>query len=280
MNKLDWKGVGQFIAVCVKLSTLIIGVFKRRRVGIEIMEWLQGEGSTTLEKACDRMADDYFTADAWVKIEKAKARNRKPNLTNTGPTFGSWLRAREVLHKYLTGEEVDLCAVFNVPRDLLDRTDIMPVFRPAGATNRMAMNWRVKLGELAPQEEVKVDEYTNSEGPKVPELYYINRSVKPDPYTLGENAESPDGNVESKRPWLGLYGWSDADLLHFLITGVHLDSGNSWTWFPNDRLPGDSEIACGCCHKDGFGARFLRYNHFNCFSDTWVRVATPIPLRT
>lgn len=59
MNKLDWKGVGQFLAVCIKLCTAIIEVFKEAKVGIEIMGWLIEEGKDALRLACRNLAEAY-----------------------------------------------------------------------------------------------------------------------------------------------------------------------------------------------------------------------------
>ena len=110
-------------------------------------------------------------------------------LTSTGHTFGEWLKAREKMHKWLTGEEVDLLEMFVVDEVTLIRTDIVPIFRPANATNRMAVNWKKKLG-IPVWEEVNVMEYKNSKGPKVPELCSIAKSPRPDENTLGEHAKS------------------------------------------------------------------------------------------
>lgn len=66
MHKLDWRGVGQFLAVCVKLGTTIIGAFKKAKVGIEVMGWLIcEEGKTILEKVCAEIAESYLASDAY-----------------------------------------------------------------------------------------------------------------------------------------------------------------------------------------------------------------------
>lgn len=179
----------------------------------------------------------------------------------TGPTFWEWLEAREKLHKFLTGETVILRDMFEVSDELLARTDIMPFFRPAGATNRIALDWKVKLGMKKSYEEVDVMKYCNSEGPKVPELHCINRSIRPDENTLGRNSKSPDNlpRVIEGTIWTGLYGWSDADNLHYLINGIHLDSGETWTWFPDDRFQGNSRVAVGAWRMGKAQAGFIWY---------------------
>lgn len=65
MYKLDWRGVGQFLAVCVTLGTTIIGAFKKAKVGIEVMGWLIcEEGKAILEKSCAEIAAAYLASDA------------------------------------------------------------------------------------------------------------------------------------------------------------------------------------------------------------------------
>lgn len=202
-----------------------------------------------------------------------------PDLTTTAPTFGDWLTAREKLHLFLTGETVNLREMFIIPDEILSRTDIMPIFRPAGATYRMAMDWKVKLG-MASYEEVDVMNYIEANGSQVPELYYINRSIEPDTNTLGDHAKSPDDLIKmSNTIWTNLYGWSDADNLHYLITGNHLDSGKAWTWFPNDRLPGDEGVASGYWSLSFARAWFYWCYRYCRFQDVGARVATSLPLR-
>ncbi|OHA18981.1 MAG: hypothetical protein A3C08_00705 [Candidatus Taylorbacteria bacterium RIFCSPHIGHO2_02_FULL_47_18] len=158
-----------------------------------------------------------------------------PNLLSTPPTLADWLKAREELHKFLTGEQVILRDIFALTDEELASTTLMPAFRPAGATNRNAIYWKIKIGENKPYEEIDVMKYTNSQGPKQPELYIINRSVTPDDDTVGDKAKSPNQLIAHNKLWLGLFCWCDADTLHHVITGETLDQ-KTWTWFPNDRL--------------------------------------------
>ena len=197
-----------------------------------------------------------------------------PDLTQTGHSFLDWLGAREKLHFFLTGETVNLLEMFIIPPEIFSRTDIMPVFRPARVTNRMALDWKVKLGMKPSYEEVDVMKYGGSNGSQVLELYYINRSVTPDVDTLGDNAKSPDQLIKvSDTFWINLYGWSDADNLHFLITGTHLDSRNTWTWFPKDGLPGDGKIASGYWNSSDDKASFSWYYRDVCYPAVGARVA-------
>ncbi|MEK7201279.1 MAG: hypothetical protein AAB737_01425, partial [Patescibacteria group bacterium] len=145
----------------------------------------------------------------------------------------------------LTGENLVLREMFSLTEEQLASTTLMPAFRPAGATNSMAVEWKIKMGENKPYEEVDVTQYKNSNGSKAHKLYLINRSVKPDADTLGENAKTPYQLVAIKdKLWLNLFGWCDADTLHHAITGKHLDSAETWTWFPADRLS-DGRVAYG-----------------------------------
>jgi|GEM_PF-2501088 len=204
-----------------------------------------------------------------------------PILTSTGSTFGEWLKAREELHKFFVGESIVLRDEFEMTDELLARTDIMPVFRPIGATNRMAINWKKKLN-VNVWEEVDAMWYKNSKGPKVPQLSFIARSERPDENTLGENAKSPDGLIRMEllkgASWLNLYGWADADTLYFAITGKHLDPKDTVTWFPEDRLP-DGNVVRGKGYAGYDGVGFHWYNSGYCDPCVGARLATHLPLK-
>lgn len=182
------------------------------------------------------------------QVEVAEPKVFIPNLRSTAPTLADWLKAREELHKFFTGETVLLRDRFVFTDEELASTTLLPVFRPAGATNRMAVNWKKRMGVSVYEEDESkggVMMYKNSQGLKDPELYLISRSVKPDTDTLGNNAKSPDDLVKvPNKLWLGLFGWCDADTLHSVITGKHLDP-ETWSWFPEDRLRG-GKVADGC----------------------------------
>src|SRR3989338_525746 len=199
-----------------------------------------------------------------------------PNLRSTYPTLAEWLEAREELHKFFTGQSVILRDMFALTDEQLARTDLIPVFRPSGATNRLAVDWKKKLG-VDVYEETDVMKYKNSVGPKTPELYLISRSLRPDADTLGDNANTPDQLIQvPNKLWLNLYGWADADTLHFAITGEHLDP-KTWTWFPNDRLP-DGGVASG--YWGGAGG-CLRWRYAGgCGSYGGARAAVPVSLKT
>lgn len=215
--------------------------------------------------------------EAMVEIHEEKSSTLI--LTPINQTFPDWLKAREEIHKFLTGETVILRDMFAMDDELLARTDIMPTFRPAGATNRMALDWKVKLGMNKSYEETNVMKYKNSEGPAVPELCFINRSVTPDKDTLGKKAKSPDQLLAVPNSlWTNLYGWSDADNLHFLILGVHLDSGETVNWFPDDRLPAGN-VAYGYWFVSDVRAEFLWYGSSFVYPSVGARLANSVPLR-
>ncbi len=199
----------------------------------------------------------------------------------TGPTFGDWIEAREDIHNFLTKESVILRDIFEISDDLIARTDIIPVFRPAGATTRMAVDWKKKLG-IKVWEETDVMKYKNSAGPKVPELSFIARLALPDPNTLGRHAKSPDQLIKVKldtgKLWLNLYGWADADNLHFKILNEHLDPNDTVTWFPNDRLP-DGNVARGYWGAGHGGAKFCWRHAVRCSPNFGARLATSVSLR-
>ena len=199
------------------------------------------------------------------------------NLRSTGFTLADWLKAREELHRFFTGETIVLRDVFAITDEQLASTTLMPTFRPAGATNRMAVKWKKKLGVVV-YEEADVMKYSGSKGTKEPELLLINRSVNPDADTLNNNAESSDQLIKiSNKLWLNLFGWCDADSLYFAITGEHLDS-ETWTWFPNDRLS-FGEVALG--DWDPGRREVYLYWHYADYrsGDFGARSAIKVPLK-
>lgn len=206
-----------------------------------------------------------------------------PNLRATGVTLADWLIAREKLHYFFIGQKIVLRDIFAVTGKDLTRTDLMPVFRPAGTTNRIAVRWKKRL-RIEVDEEEDVMKYTNSRGGNAPELYLINRSERPDKNTLGDNAKTPDELVALQKEmtqgevWLDLYGWCDADSLFFAITGKHLDS-KTWTWFPSDRLDPDG-VARGHWVSGSSEVR-LRWNFANyCNGFGGARLARRVPRKS
>ncbi|MBI1975319.1 MAG: hypothetical protein HYS57_03090 [Parcubacteria group bacterium] len=166
--------------------------------------------------------------------------------------------------------------MFALTDEELASTSLMPAFRPAGATNRMAIDWKKKIGEIEPYEEMDVMRYKNSKGMREPELYLVNRSIRPDEDTLGDNAKSPDGLIQVEgKLWIGLYGWCDADTLHAAITVKHLDP-ETWCWFPEDRLP-DGRVAYGDSLDGQAGLYWFRAGY--CLPAFGARSAKKVPLK-
>lgn len=48
--KINWKQIGRFVSILVKLFSHITDVFKMLKVGPEILEWITGDGKVVLEK--------------------------------------------------------------------------------------------------------------------------------------------------------------------------------------------------------------------------------------
>ncbi len=58
-SKLDWKGVGQFMAVLVKVWTIIRQVVVREKVGLEILDWMVGDGEQDVRNLMYGLSDKY-----------------------------------------------------------------------------------------------------------------------------------------------------------------------------------------------------------------------------
>lgn len=222
-----------------------------------------------------------FVLPESVVVETSKL--QIPDLTKTGKTFADWLEAREKIHFFLTGEVIKLREIFEIPEEFLIRTDIMPAFRPVGATNREALDWKVKLGMKASFEEVGVEEYKDNTGPTKPQLLGIARSVRPDQDTLVNNAKSPIDlrkiKIKEDELWCNLFSYSDADNLHFLILGRHLDDEETWTWFIDTVLLG-GRVAGGRWLAGSARAGFLWSYAYGCRPGIGARLARAFSLKT
>ncbi len=59
MNKLDWKGVGQFVAVLVQIWTIIKGVVDETKVGLEILGWITSDGGEWFKNFLRELVVEY-----------------------------------------------------------------------------------------------------------------------------------------------------------------------------------------------------------------------------
>lgn len=59
MNKFDWKGVGQFVAVLVQVWSLIKEVVVETKVGLEILGWIVGDGREWFKKFLRELVTEY-----------------------------------------------------------------------------------------------------------------------------------------------------------------------------------------------------------------------------
>ena len=58
-GKLDWKGVGQFVAVLVRIWTIVKTVVKDKEVGLEMLGWIVGQGETFFTEWFATLVDEY-----------------------------------------------------------------------------------------------------------------------------------------------------------------------------------------------------------------------------
>jgi hypothetical protein len=59
VTKLDWRGVGQFVAVLVNITTIITTTMKKVAVGIEILDWLTGAGKMEFVAMLEKLGESY-----------------------------------------------------------------------------------------------------------------------------------------------------------------------------------------------------------------------------
>lgn len=58
-SKLDWKGVGQLVAVLVQVWTIIRQVVVREKIGLEILDWIVGEGEKSFKTFLYALVETY-----------------------------------------------------------------------------------------------------------------------------------------------------------------------------------------------------------------------------
>ena len=58
-TKLNWKEIGRFVSVLVQLFTIITGVFKKAKVGPEVIDWLLGSGKNFFVGKLDEIVAEF-----------------------------------------------------------------------------------------------------------------------------------------------------------------------------------------------------------------------------
>lgn len=76
--KNDWKAMGQFVGLLVKLSTIISGVFKEAKLGFEVLEWLVGDGKSFLIKKLKEVVEEYKNLYPEIPVLKIKIDRNQP----------------------------------------------------------------------------------------------------------------------------------------------------------------------------------------------------------
>ena len=151
----------------------------------------------------------------------------------------SQLSKAEAFTKEYFGVSVKLAEIFQIP-ETVPWESVLPVFVPAGFNNRKGFELLQKLG-LNSWEETDVMLYSNSSASDQHQLFLIQNSERPDKDTMGM---SPNTLRETKKQFLNLKGYAMAMGLHHQSTKRYLDSKETFTWFPEDRLSG-GWFACG-----------------------------------
>ncbi len=128
--KQDWQFIGRFVGTLVQLNTVIIGVFKKAGVGLEILEWTVGRGKDSLETLLEKLIAEYKRQNL-VPIKKPEIDpiirvNRsirpsypdwvevimRPELENTGPAEYDITKTEQWLHdgqkngKWIEGNKI------------------------------------------------------------------------------------------------------------------------------------------------------------------------------
>ncbi|MDO8496618.1 MAG: hypothetical protein Q7S43_04205 [bacterium] len=69
MKKLDWKALGKFISVLLGFFTIIRETFAKMGVGIEIVEWLIGDGRKVfIEEFLSPLGKKFLATQRWKMV--------------------------------------------------------------------------------------------------------------------------------------------------------------------------------------------------------------------
>ena len=161
-----------------------------------------------------------------------------PTMFKTSDTdLDWWLKRAETFARKRLGVKVSLREMFDVPTELPWKS-VIPVFDPGGLTNRDMVDKALKAQNLTVYEETDVMGYTGSEANTKPTLILIKNSIRPDEDTLTQTGMSADDLRQTGKPYLRLRGYGLAMGLYYFVKKGYLDPKETWTRFPEDRLPG------------------------------------------
>jgi hypothetical protein len=150
----------------------------------------------------------------------------------------------------------------------------LPVFIPVGINNRKVFAFLQKLG-LNPWEETDVMRYANSGASDNHRLFLIANSERPDKDTMGL---SPNKFRQTQKLFLGLCGYGMAMGFYHEVAKEYLDPKETFTWFPEDRLP-DGSVARGYWYSDNHEVRFYWSYPAREFVDGGARLAISVPFK-
>ena len=151
----------------------------------------------------------------------------------------SQLSKAEAFTKEYFGVSVKLAEIFQIP-ETVPWESVLPVFVPAGFNNRKGFELLQKLG-LNSWEETDVMRHSDSSASDKHQLFLIQNSERPDKDTM---EMSPNQLRKTGNLFLNLKGYAIAMGLYHQSTKGYLDSKETFTWFPENRLS-SGEVACG-----------------------------------
>jgi hypothetical protein len=195
------------------------------------------------------------------------------NFKTSDTDLAQWLAKAEVFAKKYFDLEVKLSEVFQIP-ETVPWKSILPVFVPAGVNNRKVFEFLFKLG-LNPWEETDVMNYTNSGASNKHQLFLINNSERPDKDTMGLSLNKLR---QTQKLFLGLCGYGMAMGFYHEVAKEYLDPKETFTWFPEDRLP-DGGVARGCWYSGDHEVRFDWYDPDCELGFGGARLAISVPFK-
>lgn len=162
-----------------------------------------------------------------------------------------WLGHMERFAAERFDEKVNLREMFPIPARLPWK-QILPIFVPAGLTNRQMVERALKAQGLSVGEGTNVEEFTGANGAELSRLFLIERTSKPTLATMGLPPKYAGHWFGGRQTHpLNLCGYGVGTGLLYKVEKAFLDPlGVTASWFPENIYPSSDEVACGCYYPD------------------------------
>ena len=157
---------------------------------------------------------------------------------------------------------------------------VLPIFDPVGLTNRQMVNKALKPQGLKVWEGTDVQGFTGATA-ESSKLYLIERSPTPTPATMGLPPKYARQWFAGRHTLpLHLRGYGIGTGLLYKVEKQFLDpEAKTASWFPENILLPDGDVACGYCNPHNREVYFSRDGAVNEYANFGFREAIVLSLK-